>query len=270
MELYVKELVKIIEAIAPPVLKEDFDNVGLMVGDNREKVSSILIALDCTLDVIEEAKNKQCNFILTHHPLLFIKPKSITNETLQGRKILSLIKNDITLYSAHTNLDSVQGGLNDYVAEALDIKNSKILDKSPKGIVEGEHGIGRIGKLENPMTLLELCNKVKDKFNLKNVRFVGDLNKEISRVAIINGSGQDYFFKAKALGAQCIITGDTSYHFVSDFKEEDICIIDAGHFGTEWSAMKSIETVLKEKLKEAGHDITIYISQSAKDPYEVL
>ncbi|MEG2353394.1 MAG: Nif3-like dinuclear metal center hexameric protein [Clostridium sp.] len=270
MKLTVKDFRGIMESIAPPILKEDYDNVGLMVGYSNQEVTSILVALDCTLEVIEEAEEKGCNLILTHHPLLFITPKSITNETLQGEKIIKLIKNNISLYSAHTNLDSVQGGLNDYVAEAIGIKNPKIINKIESNFVEGKHGIGRIGRLEENISLNELCNKVKEVFNIECLRITGDLDREISKVAIINGSGQDLFHKAKNLGAQCIITGDTTYHFVSDFKEEEICIIDPGHFGTEWPAMKQLKDVLRAKLEMKGYDGKIYLSQRCEDPYKYI
>lgn len=109
----VKDVIGVMEEFAPKTLKEDFDNVGLMVGDKEKKVEKILLALDCTLNVIEEAKEKKVDLIITHHPLIFRKPNSITTDTLIGKKIIELIKNDISLYSSHTNLDSAEKGLNE-------------------------------------------------------------------------------------------------------------------------------------------------------------
>lgn len=107
----IDKLIKIMETIAPPNLKESYDNVGLMVGDREADVAKILVALDCTLEVIEEAKALGADLILSHHPLLFRKPSTITTDTLLGRKIIELIKNDIALYSSHTNWDSVSAGI---------------------------------------------------------------------------------------------------------------------------------------------------------------
>ena len=116
--------------IAPTYLKEDFDNVGLMVGDSESDISKILVALDGTLEVIEEAIEKGCDLILTHHPLIFSKPSSITDKTIQGTKIRKLIKNNIALYSAHTNLDSVKGGITDVLGKILELEEMKVLSSS--------------------------------------------------------------------------------------------------------------------------------------------
>ena len=100
MFLKVKDIENIMEEYAPSIFKESYDNVGLMVGDSKRLVTKILVALDCTMDVIQESKNKGCNFILTHHPLLFVKPKTITKGTILGRKIIELIRSDINVYSS--------------------------------------------------------------------------------------------------------------------------------------------------------------------------
>lgn len=266
MSFEVKDLCSIIEEYAPLNLKESYDNVGLMIGDSTQEVKSVLMALDCTLDVIEEAIDKKCNMIITHHPLLFRKPSSITNETLQGRKILKLIKNDINVYSSHTNFDSVKGGLNDIIVELLGFPKGKVIESSNKENLND--GIGRIVELNHSLSLDEVCNIVKKQLNLKNIRYCGDEKKEICKIAIINGSGQDYFEKAKESGADCIITGDTSYHYVSDYNEMGIAVIDAGHFGTEWPAVKVAAKMLQNELVERKVNIKIYVSNCNLDPYK--
>jgi dinuclear metal center YbgI/SA1388 family protein len=258
------------ERIAPQHLKESYDNVGLMVGDMNSQVTSILMALDCTMDVINEAQFRGCNLIITHHPLLFIKPSSITTGTLQGRKIIELIKKDINLYSSHTNLDIASGGLNDMVTEILGFKQWDIIEAS--GFTSGaeELGVGRLVTLEKPWTLERLCSHVKTYLNIDCLRYCGDENSSISRIAIINGSGEDYFKAAKAKGAQCIITGDTSYHYASDYSEEGVAVIDAGHFETEWPPMRIFAERLQNALKESNFDNKIYISEAAKPVYKYI
>ena len=228
------DIINIIEDIAPVNLKEGFDNVGLIVGDREKNITKILLALDCTEEVIKEAKEMGAELILTHHPLLFRKPSTITTDTLLGRKIISLIKNDINLYSAHTNWDSVKGGLNDTLVEILGFNKGIIMDKSP---VDSQAGIGRVVELTKEMTVLEIINLIKLSLGVKNLRYAGDLNEVIKKIAIVNGSGQDFFGDAKKHGADLIITGDTTYHFVSDYKEMGLNILDIGHFNSEWPVL---------------------------------
>lgn len=265
MYLNVKNIENIIEEYAPLYLKESYDNVGLMVGDSKASVNKILVALDCTLDVIEEAKKKDCNLIVTHHPLLFKKPSSITTDTLLGKKIIELIKNDLNLYSSHTNLDSTENGFNQIVAELLNLHDLKILDPSN---YNDNAGIGRIGYLKQGVALDKLCEFVKEVFNISILRYSGEDSLKIKKVAIINGSGQDYFNKAKALGADCIITGDTTYHYVSDLMEEKIAVIDAGHFHTEWPALQCFYKWLKNRIEEMGFKNDVLLAENNFSPYK--
>ena len=270
MLLKVKDIENIMQLFAPSILKEDYDNVGLMVGDKDDEVTKILIALDCTMDVICEARDKGCNLILTHHPLLFVKPKVVTTDTLVGKKIIELIKNNINVYSSHTNLDSVKGGLNDIVTEILDFTSYKVIEASTiPGYDNGDNGIGRLVILEKPVLLLDLCENVKKTFEADFIRYVGMDNKLIKTIAIINGSGEDYFDESIKLGADCIITGDTKYHHVSDLKEENIALIDAGHFATEWKPLKIFGEKFKKRLIEDGYNNEVIFSQNTHDPYKV-
>lgn len=268
MLLKVKNIDHIMERFAPAMLKEDYDNVGLMVGDCESQVTKILIALDCTMDVICEAKDKGCNLILTHHPLLFVKPKNITTDTLVGKKIIELIKSGINVYASHTNLDSAQGGLNDIVTELLGFNKYKIIEPSID-CDECHSGIGRLVLLDEPIKLVDLCENVKRTLNTEFIRFVGSDNDLIKTIAIINGSGEDFFDVSVKMGADCIITGDTKYHHVSDLKEENIALIDAGHFATEWIPLKIFGEKLKKQLIEDGYDNEVIISLNTHDPYKI-
>ncbi|MCR3758181.1 Nif3-like dinuclear metal center hexameric protein [Clostridium felsineum] len=267
MSLKVKDLCNIIEDFAPISLKEDYDNVGLMLGDREDTVVGILTALDCTIKVIDEAIEKKCNMIITHHPILFKKPSSITNDTLLGKKIIKLIKNNINVYSAHTNLDSVKNGINDAIVNILGFDNSSILAKNFRAVKEA--GIGRVVELEEGIQLKELCHRVKENLKVQNLRYCGNDDKKIQKIAIINGSGQDFFEEARKKGADCIITGDTSYHYVSDYNEMGMAVIDAGHFGTEWPSVIVMTKMLKDSLNSKGIDTSISVSQNNIDPYKI-
>ncbi|KYH32873.1 putative GTP cyclohydrolase 1 type 2 [Clostridium tepidiprofundi DSM 19306] len=270
MEFKVRDFVNIMENYAPVKLKENYDNVGLMVGNTENTITSILVALDCTEKVIYEAISLGCNLILTHHPLLFIKPKNITNETLQGRKIIKLIKNDISLYSAHTNLDSVKNGINDFACKLLGFQNFEIIEPANTTGYDNNSGVGRLINLDSELTLKDICLRVKNAFGNEIIRYSGDENKIIKRIAIINGSGEDYFNMCSKLGVDCIITGDTTYHYVSDITEDNIAVIDAEHFDTEWPALKAVAKEIEEILNKAGYEKKVYISGESKNPYKLF
>lgn len=269
MCLKVRDIENIMEEYAPSKFKVSYDNVGLMVGDSEEEVKGILIALDCTLKVIEEAKEKGCNLILTHHPLIFNKPSSITSGTLQGKKIIELIKNNINLYSSHTNLDAVYGGLNTMIMKKLGFENYSTMElDSKREPGDNETGIGRLTILDESMSIGDLCRLVKSKLHIPFIRYTGDESWKVNKIAVINGSGEDFFGIAKKLGAQCIITGDTTYHDASDYTEEGISIIDVGHFETEWPAFKMFGELLQEQLKEKGYNVEVIISEKTSRVYK--
>lgn len=257
----VKDIIKIMEQFAPKMLKEDFDNVGLMVGDKEKKVEKILLALDCTLDVIEEAKDKKIDLIITHHPLIFRKPNSITNDTLIGKKIIELITNDISVYSSHTNLDSAEKGLNETIVNILGYESEELLEVNKRARNSNE-GLGRIIRLEDSIQLEDLMKTIKEKLNIKSLKVVRGC-ENVKNIAVINGSGSDFFEKAYQKGADCIITGDTTYHYASDYKEMGVSIIDTGHFSSEWIVFIEVINKLKDKLQ----DIEILISTKSEDPY---
>ncbi len=264
MGIKVKDIKCAMNKIAPEVLKEDFDNVGLMVGDEEQEVSKILLALDCTKKVIQEAKDNGCDMIITHHPLIFRKPNKIVKNDLLGSKIIELIKNDISLYSSHTNLDSVENGINDTIVKMLGFTSHEIIEESR---INGfnNSGLGRIVRLEKEIDIKEIISLIKKNLNVKNLRVVEGVEK-VKNIAIINGSGQDFIGEAVRLGAECIITGDTTYHFASDYKELGVNIIDAGHFNTEWLVFLETMKALKENFK----DIEFIDSKESNDPYTFL
>ena len=260
--IIVNDIINKMESLAPTYLKEDFDNVGLMVGDRNKIVNKVLLALDCTLKVIEEAKKEEVDLIITHHPLIFRKPSNITTDTLQGKKIIELIKNDISLYSSHTNLDSVENGLNHTIVSVLGFGESTLLEKN-KNITSA--GLGRILELDEEIKLEDLIEQVKSKLNINNLRVVKGTDT-VSKIAIINGSGQDFIAKAMRLGVDTVITGDTTYHFASDYKEMGMNILDVGHFASEqiifFNVMKQIESKFNN---------VIFIKSSVEeDPFEFI
>ncbi len=261
----INEIINIMEGLAPLNLKESYDNVGFMVGDREKEVTKVLVALDCTIKVIEEAKELGAQLILTHHPLLFIKPKTITTDSLQGKKLMKLIENGIALYSSHTNWDTVKGGLNDEFVKILGFQESKIIEVAPS---DPTAGVGRIVQLKEETTLEKIIKGIKDKFKIQNLRYSGELNKKVRTIALVNGSGEDYLQQAYDLGAELLITGDTTYHFVSDYEEMGLAVIDIGHFNSEWPLVISLSEKIKKVLEPRG--VEIIMSNATRDPYNFI
>ena len=260
----VNAIINEIEKIAPKFLKEDYDNAGMMVGDEDAEVKKVLMALDCTKEVIDEASRLGCEMIITHHPLFFRKPNRIVKGDLTGDKVLELIKNNINLYSCHTNLDSAENGINKTIVSMLGYESDIIMEHNKRNGYEN-CGIGRIVKLKDNVILDDVIENVKKTLNIKSLRVARGC-EIIKTIAVINGSGQDFFGMAQSMGADCIITGDTTYHFVSDYKEMGVSVIDAGHFGTEYTVFLKTLEFLKDNFK----DVEFIASKASKDPYEFV
>lgn len=221
MKLY--DIIGILEKEFPKTGAYDWDNVGLLVGDEQAEIKKVLVSLDVTEAVIAEAITSECDLVLSHHPILFSGIKQINTDTADGRIILSAIKNNINIYAAHTNCDVAPMGINAYLADILALTDAEPLEES---------GLGRIGTLKKECTLSEFSKLLKEALNLDFVRVCGDEIKKIKTVAIGSGACSDSIPYAIQKGADVMVTGDTKYHNMLDFSK-DIAIIDAGHYGTE-------------------------------------
>lgn len=250
-----RNIIKILEEKFPLKNAEDWDNVGLLIGDYDSEIKKIQFSLDATLESIEHAKNNNVDMLITHHPTIFKAIKSIKEQEVLGKKIRELIKNDINLYTLHTNLDASREGLNDYVLKKLGIENSKILDKIP----EEDVGIGRIFSLEKQEKLKDYIEFLKEKLDIENLRVISkDLNTKIKKIAIVNGSAMKYWRKAKSGKADLFITGDVTYHDALDALESNLNIIDFGHYESE----NFFYEILTELLKEYNVEYTVYNGDS--------
>lgn len=247
-----KDIINFLEEKYPRSNAEEWDNVGLLVGNNKKDVKKIQLSIDATEKAVDYAAQNNVDMIVTHHPLIFKPLKSIVMSELSGRKIIKLIENGLNLYSIHTNLDSSKDGLNDYILELLEVKKYKIVDINAN---DETAGIGRMYTLEEKITILEYADFIKTKMEIKNVRVISnDLKSEVKKIALINGSGMSYWRKVKSLGADLFITGDISYHDALDAKESGLHLIDIGHFESE----NCFSELLKKNLEEIGLEVLIF------------
>lgn len=244
------EFIKRLELLVPLSYACDWDNCGLLAGRGDKEVKKVLVALDATDEVIEDAIEKQADILLTHHPLIFKPLKQVNDQDFISRRILKLIQNDINYYAMHTNFDSVPGGMADLAAGLINLTDISVLN--PEGETgEGiPYGIGAFGFLEQPVSLRELAKQVKEAFHLPFVTVYGleQVTEPISRVAITPGSGKQMISFAQALGAQVFITGDMGHHEGIDAVAGGMAVIDGGHYGLEHIFMSHMEWYLKEQI----------------------
>ena len=240
-----KEIVQVIEAAYPREAALDFDNVGLLAGRAEKEVERVYIALDATDAVIDRAVEAGADMLITHHPLIFSPLKKVTDEDFVSRRVVKLIQNDISYYAMHTNYDVL--GMAELAEKILGIRDSEVLDITMEKDGKQE-GIGRIGELEKPMTLEECCVYVKHKLNLGSLKVFGDMQAEVSRLAISPGSGKTAIAAAIAKGADVLVTGDIGHHDGLDAVEQGLAVIDAGHYGTEYIFIDDMRRFLEDKL----------------------
>lgn len=214
------EITKYFETKYPLDLAYEWDNCGLQVGTLNNKVEKVLITLDVTKKVVKEAIKNNVDLIISHHPLMFKPMKSVIFDSPRGWIIKNLIQNNIAVYSAHTNFDQAEGGMNDILANVLDIHEPKLLD-----LVDN---IGRYGEIDK-IEFSDFIKKVKAVFNLKTLKVIGNTKKDISTVGISGGSGSHHMYAAKKRNCDVYVTGDITYHTALDAIQLGITLIDVGH-----------------------------------------
>lgn len=231
------ELIRPIEEFAPLENQERWDNCGFSVGDPEQEVSKALIALDCTESVVDEAVESGADIIITHHPLIFGGVKRITPQNELGRVIAKAIKGNIAIYAAHTNMDKAAGGVSSLMAEKLELQQLEILTPD---------GFGLVGNLPEEITALELVKRVKERFNLLNIRVSRPLEDKICRVAVCGGSGRSFIGDALQKGAQVYITGDITYH--EFYTERGFMVMDIGHYCSEYDIVSVFANILSKNF----------------------
>lgn len=223
----------------PSSLSCPWDNDGIMCADScGTDVKKVLISLDVTDEVIEKAVSEGYDLILSHHPLIFKGLTSITDQNTVSARVLKLIKNSIAVFSFHTRLDALTGGVNDTLSQLIGLRDTTAFGNN------GEE-IGRIGYLEAPISAEELAKKVKDVLNVPSVS-LSDASRPAHRVAVLGGSGSDDVSAAIAAGADTYISGEISYHHMVDAPENRINLITAGHFYTEFPICQVLANMIGE------------------------
>ena len=233
--------------MAPRELAEEWDNVGLLAGHPENEVTKVLCALDLTPAVVDEAIEMGTELIVTHHPILFRGRKNLREDDPEGAMLAKLVRNRISHIAMHTNFDNANPGVNDALAAALGLMN----------VIATEQYL-RVGDIV-PMTLNELTAMTAVELDAV-VRTYGDKERMISRVAVLGGSGGDYYREAIANGAQVFITGEIGYHVAMSAIDEGLCILEAGHDCTERVAIKAMVDGLQKRLNALQYNVTVFES----------
>lgn len=231
-----------IDRLAPFWLTMDFDNTGILVGDRNREVSCALLALDCTPAVVEQARQLGAQLIVTHHPVIFHPLKRVNEDAV----VYQLIRSDIAVISAHTNLDIAQGGVNDALASAIGLRDCRGLE-----LLNEQTGawLGRIGTLPEPLSPEAFAAHIKACLNAASVKFAA-APRAIHTVALCSGSGADCLDAAISAGADALLTSEVKQHEYLAAAAAGISIFDAGHFDTEDIVIEPLRDYLAKEIPD--------------------
>ncbi|MBR1839171.1 MAG: Nif3-like dinuclear metal center hexameric protein [Prevotella sp.] len=245
----IKDVIDALDGFAPLPLQEDFDNAGLQVGLTEAEVSGALLCLEATEQIVDEAVEKGCNLIVTHHPLIFHKLRQVSDADYVQRTVMKAIRHDITIVSMHTNLDSAEGGVNYMIARRLgaDMQSVKLLGEHEVNGIMG--GLGIVCQLPEAMGAADFIDKVKETFGVKVAMTNELLQRPVKRVAICGGAGSFMLPQAVEAQADAFLTGEMHYHEYFGH-EQEIQIVVIGHYESEQYTINLLEEIIKAKCPE--------------------
>lgn len=253
--MLINDIIDTIEEKAPLALQEPYDNAGLIIGDRHRECSGVLFCVDVNEERVNEAAQKGCNLIVSHHPLIFKGLKRLTGSTPQERAATAAIKADIAVYAAHTNLDAAPEGVNFTLARQLGLDDITPLATPP----------GLCGTLTPALTAAELVNRIKTVCGSPVARCTTPPKGRLSRLALCGGSGSFLINDAIEAGADAFLTSDVKYHDFVD-NAERIFIIDIGHYESEKCTKQIFYHIVSEKFP----NFALYYSETEKNPINYL
>lgn len=244
----VEEILDFMSQLAPTELAEDWDNVGLLVNCGAD-VTSILVSLDITDEVVDEAELQGCQLIVSHHPVIFDPLRTIGCRDVPFR----MIKKNISAICMHTNLDAAEGGVNDVLCKLFSVQDATVFD-----------GLGRVGRMAHTTNAQQLAQDCRDILGA-HVKLV-DAGRPINRLAVVGGAGGSMLQAAVEAGADALLTGEANHHVALDAKQMGISLIVAGHYATEFPVV----SVLADKLSRRFPDLRVIGTRRNKDPFTYL
>lgn len=262
--MIIREFIDNIERIVPHNISLYFDNVGLLIGNEDDIITGIYISLDINDEIIEHVHKNKINTIVTHHPIIFNPLKRLVSSDIISRRIKKCISYGINVIAYHTNLDAITNGMNDELVKDLKFmyKNIEILELNK---INKQYGIGRIIDVVEPLNINYIIDHIKKIFNIDTIRIIDSGKTEIKRICVINGSGNSMVSNCFGRGIDLIITGDITYHTAFEAKENNITVIDMGHFHSENRVYKKIMKKIIDNV--VCNNINVYCDNLLEDVY---
>lgn len=267
MAVQLSLLLQELEHIAPATLAEEWDNVGLLVGDRRREVSSILLALDATLPLLEEAIAGGVDTIITHHPCIFRPLHSIDLSTPGGTFLQRALAQNINIIACHTNFDSAASGVSDALGRLLGLNPLRPLHPVPR---DAETGLGRMGNYSEAIPFTQFMERAFLALDSDAVQLAGKAPQSVSCVALCGGSGSDLAETAFAQGADIYLSSEIKHSTARWAEDAGFCIVDASHYATEKPAMRLLCETIEDLKARKGWNLVVHQSVSEKAPFTYI
>ncbi|MBC8207601.1 MAG: Nif3-like dinuclear metal center hexameric protein [Desulfobulbaceae bacterium] len=264
MKATVSGLLDLLDQFAPFSLAEEWDNVGLLIGHPQREVKSILIGLDPTIALLDEAVERGADTLITHHPVIFHPLSSVTTDTPDGRFLEAALARHMNVIACHTNLDSASNGVSDVLAAGLGL--TQVTPLLPSSKVPG-CGIGRVGVCAPPIKGAEFMARLFSLLACPSVAMAGCLPEVITTVAVCGGSGSDLAEAARSRGADVYLSAEIKHSTARLAQENGWCIIDGGHYFTEQPVVAFLADCLQRLAQESGCPWQIMQSEAECPPF---
>jgi dinuclear metal center YbgI/SA1388 family protein len=260
MQPTLKQVYELIDSMASFSFSAEFDNSGIQCGDDTQSISRILLCVDCTEAVADEACEKGCDLILSHHPLIFPTIHRLWEQDGVEKILRRLIRRNTALVASHTNTDYAKSGLCEVLSQRFGLQNAEPVE--PMGN-DGD-GYGRVGNIQ-PVTVKELAKFAKKALSANLVRFTGNPDRIVKRIAVLSGSGTSVLDACLLKDAECVITGDVRYSQGLAYDRQNLSIIDAGHYDTEKVILGQWQSHLQNGLNALKYDVDVVLTSAEAD-----
>jgi len=266
MHCRISTIVDWFEELAPTSLAEDWDNVGLLIGDLNKSVNRVMLTLTVTSPVVAQAQQNDIDLIIAHHPIIFRPLKHLRLDDPNNDMIAACLLHDIAVFAAHTNYDAALRGTSKVFAAQLGLTSLQPLQQSVASDNEVTTGFGRVGQLPSAMEPEAFLQYVAEQLNVQTVRHCGPVPSTVNTVAVMGGSGGSFLRDALSAQADVYVTGDIDFHDALEAEQQGIWVVDAGHFATEQLIMPFWKEFIEQRCAESGFQITTFVADEA-DPF---